>query len=157
MIAGEGKRSRHVALPTVPVADLATTHMTRSSSGVVLSSLTSPFIWKSVSTAGRTLIWGRPFPTEARIEEISGSAARSSFLGLAAYEIDEGFIQLLADPRSDLRVISVYGPDAKVISQTSLRVSLGFLDFERETNHLLALRRTDGLELVTYRLMRTSP
>lgn len=72
-------------------------------------------------------------------------------------EIDSGFIQVLADPKSDLRVIVLYSPNARLVRQAVMRVSLGFLDFEPITNRLLALRRTDGLELVTYRLQRNSP
>ena len=108
-----------------------------------------------MSRAGRTLVRSRPFTADTVITGVSDTVVSSELVGMATHAIDKGFIQLLADPRSDLRVLVVYGPDGRTFRRATIGVSLGLLDFEPVATHVLALRRTDTLELVTYSLHRS--
>lgn len=90
VIAGGGQR-RYVAIPIVPVTELAMTHITGSPHGVVMSSLKPPFAWTSVSMAGRTLARGRPFTGDTLIVGVSDTAASSELVGMATRAIDSTY------------------------------------------------------------------
>lgn len=158
MLGGPRGRNEASQAPVpVSAAELPTMHMTPSATGVILSSLKAPYEWVSISTDGVPLMRGRPFMTDTTVASGSDFRASAGFLGMSTHHIDSGYVQLLADPKSDLRVIVVYATNAEVTRRTTLDVPIGILDFQPTTKRLLALRRTDELELVTYRLRRTSP
>lgn len=156
LVTREAGRPKYLPIPFVPIADLKMTHMTVSPTGVVLSSLKAPFNWTLVSLAGRMLVWGRPFASDTIVAHGSDSAPSSQLLGMATHSVGDGFVQLLADPRTDLRVFVFYGLDGRASRRTTIGVSLGFLDYEPAATRFLAFRRTDSSELVTYLLARFS-
>lgn len=151
VIAGSGGR-RYVRIPSGPGADVHMTHVTAMDSEVVLSSLMAPFAWSAMSLQGRIRAQGRPFATDTIVAVESVSAVSSQLLGMATRAIDNGFIQLLADPRSDLRVFVLYGSDGHRSRRTTIAVSIGLLDSDSATDQVLALRRTSTSELVLYSL-----
>lgn len=148
-------RLRHVPVPTIPVASIPMTHLRASRGGVLLSSLSWPFRWEALSWTGALLRSGRPFVTNTFVRLGRDSALHSQLHGMATLAIRQGFVQVLADPRTDLRVLVRYSPEGRPAARTTLGVSLGLLDFEPSTERLLAIRRTDRAELVTYSLRRS--
>lgn len=153
VVKHDGRRSP-LSIPRIAEQDLAATHMTASPTGLVFSSLKPPFAWRSVSWTGRISSYGRPFGSDTLIRIDSDSATNSQLFGTPVRAIDSGFIQLLSDPRGDLRVIATYGPNGRASKVSAIKLSLGLLDFEPTTKRLLALRRTDMAEIVTYSLHR---
>lgn len=128
--------------------------MTASAAGIVLSSLKPPFAWASLDWRGETIVRGRPFSVDTVLRNDSVAVSSPRLVGMATRAIDDGFIQLLADPRSDLRVLVLYSDKGRRSRVTTVGVSLGFLDFNLDRGHMLALRRTNMSELVTYSLHR---
>lgn len=153
VVENNGRRSQ-LRTPHIPEQDLAATHMTASQTGVVFSTLKAPFAWRSVAPTGRIESHGRPFRADTTIKMASDSAGISELFGTPVRAIDAGFIQLLSDPRSDLRVLVTYAPNGRANKVSAIKLSLGLLDFEPTANRLLALRRTDMAEIVTYSLQR---
>ena len=151
-----GQTVTHVPLHLVLQRELPTTHVTASEDGVVLSSLRVPFTWTSVSWAGREMITGRPFSGDTVVTAGSHSSMSSRLFGMATHAVGDGFLQVLADPRSDLRVLQSYDARGRTLKQTAIAVSLGILDFEPTRSRVLALRRTNTSELVTYSLHRSA-
>lgn len=154
VVQPDGRRGQ-LRLPYIPEQDLVVTHMTASRAGVVFSRLRPPFAWQSVAPTGRIISAGRPFGVDTTIKVDSDSAVGSNLLfGTPVRAIDSGFIQLLSDPRTDVRVLVTYASNGRPNKISTIKLSLGLLDFEPSTNRLLALRRTDIAELVTYSLNR---
>jgi hypothetical protein len=71
-------------------------------------------------------------------------------LGLAVFALDTGYIQLLADPKTDLRAMLVYAPDGSLTHVTTIDTSMGILSTDPTEHELLMIRRTDKLEIVRY-------
>lgn len=71
-------------------------------------------------------------------------------LGTGIFALDSGFIQILVDPKSDLRLVVRYAQNGAPEAVESLSTAFGILDTEPACKVLLALRRTDRLELVWY-------
>lgn len=133
------------------------THVRFTHDGLVLTSLRWPFNWRLIRLDGRILATGQPFASDVVMALGEDTSSVSQWRGLPAYQIDSAFLQVLADPRSDVRALAVYDVDGSTRSLTLVGLSLGILDFEPLSNRLLMLRRTNGQELVTYRLQLTSP
>lgn len=138
----------------VPLGDIENTHITSSSRGVVLSSLQGRRNWILISRTGRVAARGQPSAADAPIGEAK-SMRPSQLLGMPTHAIPGGFVQMLVDPRSDMSVMVVYDDVGRVVRRTRLNVSLGILHVRCPVNRVLALRRTDRAELVTYSLHRS--
>lgn len=146
----------HVPLHLVLQTELLTTHVTASKEGAIVSSLRAPFAWTLVSWAGRAIATGRPFDADTLLTAGSYSSLSSRLFGMATHAVGDEFLQVLADPRSDLRVLLTYDAKGRALRRTAIAVSLGILDFEPTQSRVLALRRTNTSELVTYSLHRSA-
>lgn len=108
---GRGETTRRIALNFVRESELPMMHLTASRDGLALSSLRAPFTWTLVSWIGTVTATGRPFDADTRVKAGSQSSLSSRLFGMATHAVGDEFLQLLADPRSDLRVLVRY--DAK--------------------------------------------
>ena len=70
---------------------------------------------------------------------------------LRVVRLDDAFIQILADPRSDQRRILVFDTRGQMVRSTLLDVALGVLDANQRSHILIALRNVGRSELVYYR------
>jgi len=107
-----------------------------------------PFEWVALDTTGRVTLRARA------IAITSGRSLDTTFVewvGLPVVPLDRGFLQTLADPRSDRRILVLFGKHGQVLRQTGFGVPFGILAALPERRLLLALRRTDLTEIVTYR------
>lgn len=134
-----------------------TMHFRFTRQGLLLTSVRWPFAWRLLRFDGRVLASGQPFESDAVMTHGEDTSSVSQWRGLATYQTDEGFLQVVADPRSDARVFALYDNAGSTHTTTMVDISLGILDFELRSKRLLMLRRINGLELVTYRLQRISP
>ena len=65
--------------------------------------------------------------------------------------LDRGYVQILADPRSDRRLILVLDALGQIARRVELDVAMGVLDADPHTRMLLAVRNVGRRELVYYR------
>jgi hypothetical protein len=83
---------------------------------------------------------------------IGVSRSDSTFwVGLRAFMVGELFVQTLADVRSTHRVIRMVDGSGALVRNLPLDVAMGFTAADRSAQRLLAVRRADEQELVTYR------
>jgi hypothetical protein len=72
------------------------------------------------------------------------------WVGLATLHLDRGFLQVLADRGGERRAFAVYDSTGVLRRVTLVDAFIGFLDSDPASRRLLALRRTDRVELVVY-------
>lgn len=70
---------------------------------------------------------------------------------LRVMPLDGGYLQVLADPRSDKRRFVLADSKGRVMRATALDVAIGMLDVNRERHTLIALRNVGTREVVYYR------
>jgi hypothetical protein len=72
------------------------------------------------------------------------------WISLAVHQLDTGYIRTFSDLRSDNRVLAIYDAQGNLLRSSRLSVPLAILGTIPQERALLALRRTDRLELVRY-------
>lgn len=120
--------------------------MTGSTSGIVCSSMAWPFKTSLITNSGEVTPLLQP--DSALLAE-----ADTGWIGLAAIPILHGFVQTLADPRSDRRVIILFDSNGHILSLSRVETALGLVAAAPSGRVLIALRRTDYDELVTYEVL----
>jgi len=122
--------------------DASRATMTAGRTGIVASSMLPPFRSAHVDCAGRV---GGRFQAGA-----SSAWAHGTSVGLRALELETGYLQVIADPRSDWRRLVVFDTTGRVLRGRDLNVAFGLLAGSPDGKRLIALRRTDVDEIVTY-------
>jgi hypothetical protein len=128
--------------------DLEAAYVTAGSNGTLHASMTWPFDWVALDTTGIVTL------TSRAIEQAAKPPVDTTFagwVGLPVLQIDDGFVQTLADPRSDHRLLVRYDRKGHIMSRTELNVAFGIMAVSPEQRLLLALRRSDRKEIVVYR------
>ena len=157
MLVDRDNSTRFHPLDPIEFREASAIHIRAGGGGFVLSRIDWPFDWTLISIAGQTGEKGRPFATDFVMTLQDDTASVSRWLALPTHWIGDGFLQIIADPRSDARALVRYDQRGNTLSTRLIDVSLGLLDFDFASERLLALRRTNGLELVTYRLQQNNP
>jgi len=121
-------------------------HIIAWESGTVLSSMVWPFRWLSLDRQGKAIVTGA-FEQVRALEERRSLA---EWVGLPVLPIDSGYVQTLADPRSDARVLVLYKPDGALRRQRQLLGPIGLVASNILSRRVVALRRSDRLELIMY-------
>ncbi|MES2177602.1 MAG: hypothetical protein V4550_07020 [Gemmatimonadota bacterium] len=109
-----------------------------------------PFRWTMARLATGDTASGIPFSSDTVLSLGSDSTLASKLLALPTIRLDRGFLQQLADPRSDLRAMLVFDDEGRKVRATMVDGALGFLGANIETRSLIALRTSDVRELVVY-------
>ena len=65
-------------------------------------------------------------------------------------DIGAGFLQVIADLRSDRRMLFLFNADGSFVRAMPLDFPFGVLDSDPDRRRILAIRRPDSLELVVY-------
>lgn len=112
----------------------------------VASMLRPPFAWRATLEGGG-FVDGAP-PAQA-VAKFAG-ASTSSVLGLPVRTLGNGYLQILSDLTSDRRLLVTYRADGSFSRADLVEASMGVLDVNETDKVLLAIRRSDRLELVTY-------
>ncbi len=93
---------------------------------------------------------------ETSSEGISGPGRRfysnGEWVSTGVFTLDYGFfLQVLSDLESDRRHLVIYDDEGLFITRAEIDVPFGVLDTDPDERRLLAVRRTDSVELVTYK------
>lgn len=133
----------HVDLP-IAWSDSTTVSLSSAPRGVIVSSRLFPFAWSTVAEAGDPGASGRiPAGNETYY-------ASDPWIGTGVFALDSGFVQVLADLASDRRHLVVYDSSGAFRRRRVIDVPFGILDTAPDRRQLLALRRTDRVEILTY-------
>ncbi len=127
-----------------PLNPLRTTMTSAGRNGIILASITPPFRSVYVDASGTP---------RASLQADTDSGPRAGWLGLRVLRLAHGYLQVLADPRSDRRHIVLFGESGAVLRRRDLDVAFGFVASSPSGEHLLALRRTNVDEMVVYRVL----
>lgn len=116
---------------------------------VTQGSLHPPFAWRIVMVSAAPDGERSPRPhglVRPSLDEASGK----DLLGLGVHMLDRGYLQVLADPRSDNRLLIRYDAAGRQVATRSLALPFGVIATTVAQRRLLAVRRTDRTELVVY-------
>ena len=115
-----------------------------------------------VGTGDQVTATALGFPFEAAVVDCAGNVdmldpgpplpATDGWIALGTVQIPGGFVTTYSDITSDQRLVRRRGPRGRFIRDTTLNVPLGFAA-PFGTTGVLAVRRTDYLEIVVYRLV----
>jgi hypothetical protein len=110
----------------------------------VLSSMRWPYRTAVVSGTGVVL---REFQMS------QGVPLDTDYIALGAIPVPGGFLQTMVDPRSDRRRLVLMDSLGTVLSLTEIETAFGAVASSPNGRFVLALRRTDYIELVTYKVL----
>ena len=132
-----------VDLP-IPWSDSAAISVSSGPRGIIVWSRHFPFAWSTAAADGGRAAAGR-IP--------GGNAtyyASDPWVGTGVFALDSGFVQVLADLASDRRHLVIYDSSGAFRRRRVIDVPFGILDTAPDRRQLLALRRTDRVEILTY-------
>jgi len=96
---------------------------------------------------------GRP-PASSLDTTRSDLAGRGAFrprwVSTGWADLGSAFLQVVADLRSDRRLLFLFNSEGSLMRETVLDFPFGVLDTDIERRLLLAVRRPDGVELAVY-------
>lgn len=129
--------------------DSAAAFLFASGTHTIVGSPYYPFPWMALDTSGKI-----QFTTDAygdlRAVRWQSSASPNSWRSLSVLRLGSEYIQTLADLNSDERIFVSYALDGRALRERRLIAPMAFVASCREQSCLLALRRTDSLEMVWY-------
>ena len=130
----------------VPItwSDSAAISVSGGPHGIIVSSRQFPFAWSTAADGGDHPAVGR---VPAGNESYYGS---NPWIGTGVFALDSGFVQVLADLASDRRDLVFYDSSGTFKRRRVIDVPFGILDTAPDRRQLLALRRTDRVEILTY-------
>lgn len=129
--------------------ELGRTHLTASDGGVVTSAVHWPFRWTLHRMTSRDVV-GLPFVHDTLIRDGQDSVLATRLLGLPTFPLDHGYLQLLTDPASDLRVLTIYDEEGVRKRSVVINAAIGVLATRPSARQLLMLRQTNRREIVLY-------
>lgn len=153
LVGTDGHTSRPATIDLGPSAsDSMAVVVSGSSLGIVVSSRSFPFAWTALGE-NQPLGWSDPGrAVSGRVPAANDRFYASDiWVGMGVFALDAGFVQILADLGSDRRHLLVYDAGGAFKRRRAINVPFGILDTVPDRRELLALRRTDRVELLTYR------
>ena len=130
----------------LPIAwsDSAAISVSSGPRGIIVSSRHFPFAWSAAADGRDRTVAGRiPASNETYY-------ASDPWVGTGVFTLDSGFVQVLADLASDRRHLVFYDSSGAFRRRRVIDVPFGILDTAPDRRQLLALRRTDRVEILTY-------
>lgn len=119
-----------------------------SASAVLLTENTFPFRTLRVQATSEPTVISDPvsqLPADSRARLLAG------WTSLRPVFVEHAMLQVLADPRSDERLLLVLDKHGRLLRTRALDVAIGLLCADSATRTLLAIRNVGGRELVYYR------
>ncbi|WP_428273763.1 hypothetical protein [Candidatus Palauibacter sp.] len=132
-----------VGLP-IAGSDSAVISVSSGPRGIIVSSRQFPFAWSTAADGDNPTAAGR---VPAGNESYYGN---DPWIGTGVFALDSGFVQVLADLASDRRDLVFYDSSGAFKRRRVIDVPFGILDTAPNRRQLLALRRTDRVEILTY-------
>jgi len=123
-----------------------------SKAGFAVALTDAPYAWAAFSN-GSVIATGRP-PASSLDTTRSDLAGRGAFrprwVSTGWADLGSAFLQVVADLRSDRRLLFLFNSEGSLMRETVLDFPFGVLDTDIERRLLLAVRRPDGVELAVY-------
>ena len=119
------------------------TRLWSSDSMAVMSSMTWPFAWVAFTRSGRVVARGKAFERDTVVSAANDTSRSGALIGLSVLRVGNGFVQVAADPRSDLRVTVTYDSAGHVANKSAVDVAIGLLDASADPPRVLILSRTE--------------
>ncbi|HEX2091528.1 MAG TPA: hypothetical protein VHG28_03960 [Longimicrobiaceae bacterium] len=88
------------------------------------------------------------------LPESDTSSYQPLWISMPIVRLETGFLRTFADLRSDTRILVLYDDHGNISRQTLIRSPLGFVASLPERRLLIAIRKSDQLEVVGYRWRR---
>ena len=132
------------ATETFPL-EARTTLITPSFRGILLSAMRFPFGWSHVSDSGSRAEYKTPLETS------DFATPLPLLVALGTFALDAGFLRVVADPRSDRRVLIRFDNAGGFVKRSILEAPWGIVATSEKTQMLLALQDVDQPELLLYR------
>lgn len=124
--------------------------LSESGGDVFAALLTRPYLATRIPalppSAERTPPLVFPAPTLPK----RNSGEKALWVALAVHALDDGFVRTFSDLRSDRRVLAIYDSEGRLVRTSLLDVPMAVLATVPDKRLMLAARRTDRLEIVTY-------
>ncbi|HYW07987.1 MAG TPA: hypothetical protein VE913_13585 [Longimicrobium sp.] len=125
--------------------------MTLSAAGteVLAAQVSAPHVGRRLTVAAAE---GSGAPIRAfETPKLSGSSREAGlWISMAILPLDRGYIRTFTDLRSDRRVLVTYDGSGAMLRRTPIRLPMAVIATDPGRRMLLAVRRTDQLELVRY-------
>jgi hypothetical protein len=143
-------------LRTEDLKDLAapSLHFSSGGTGLLVTGARYPFAWVAIASHEQTgRIAGRPslMPDLATKQP---SSEYQTWFSLPVVRVGTGhFLQTLFDPRSDYRLLVLYDSEGRVQRERVVQTAIGIMAAAPTEPLVIALRRTDRTEVVTYRVL----
>ena len=115
-----------------------------------MSSARSPFTTQVVDPTGKLLRTLRPLLPMA-FDTPADSVPFSRWTTAGLFPLDSGYLQVIADSRSDRRLLVLLTEDGATARVARIDAPIGVGASLPDTRQLLMVRRSDVVELVLYR------
>jgi hypothetical protein len=109
-----------------------------------------PFSWHALTPDGTNEFVSQPFALDTVFTTLLDTARATSLVSLGVLPIGQGYIQVLSDSRSDLRVMVIYRKDGTKVRALPIATAMGLIATSADSEEVLAIRKTDILEAVRY-------
>jgi len=116
-----------------------------SEEGFLVNVRSNPFTWAQITAGVRTQLKANPLILAPQ------SAIGHNWVSTGVVDLSQGFLQVIADLSSDRRLLLLFSSEQEPIRSREIRLPFGLLAARPADSTILALRRTDRLELVRYR------
>jgi hypothetical protein len=128
-------------------------HITASRSGLVVSTLSTPFVIKHFDLAGELKYTASVEPT--RIDSLARGDLDALWVPLPAFELFNGqLFQTLSDLRSDRRVLLTFSPDSPApVGMKVISIPMAFLAADEHRSTIAGVRVLNQAEVVVYRVV----
>jgi hypothetical protein len=146
---GENNLGSPASYERVDSLDWHLEHLTSGPREAYLTSIRWPYQWRVVRTGE-----GRVSRRRIAVSGVVGRASAefpTNWSGLPVFPLDSGFVRVVADPRSDARILVLLDSLGAEIRRSRMDVAFGIVATNPSAKLLLATRRTDKYELVTFR------
>lgn len=131
---------------------LNTLLLSPSGEGFAVTLSQEPFAW-AVFLRDSMIRSGKPPPgvlDTSSFQLIDPSGVAPWWITTGLVDLGSAFLQVIADLRSDRRMLLLFNASGSFVRATALDFPFGVLDSDPAQRRLLAIRRPDSLELVVY-------
>lgn len=124
--------------------------ITGTGTTLIFTNTRAPFLNTIVDAKGLTQLVFSPVPDSLHSDQMSLDIPET-VISLPTLIVDGHYLQTLSDLRSDRRTVLLFSAAGAFIRSTHLDVPIGFVAVEPSLNVLVAVRRSDRVEIVKYR------
>ncbi|MDP2858795.1 MAG: hypothetical protein Q8P50_12570 [Bacillota bacterium] len=117
---------------------------------IVLSRISEPYTVHVLHEAGGRQRMEPPVDVLDSLMAAQERGTRDGWAALSTIPINDGFMQVISDLTSDLRILVLYDALGRFSRARTLDAPLAFLASDLEEETLIAVRRVNQLELVRY-------